>query len=46
VLGRGYALVFSDEKIIKESNQVNINQELDVRFSNGAVRVKVIKKES
>ena len=42
VMGRGYALVFSGENIIKNASQVKTDQELDVQLSSGAVRVKVL----
>lgn len=42
VMGRGYALVFSGDKIVKEASQVKANQELDVQLNVGALRVKVL----
>ncbi|MBY0385427.1 exodeoxyribonuclease VII large subunit [bacterium] len=42
VVGRGYALLFDGDKIIKNSKQVKKNQELDVQLAEGALRVSVI----
>lgn len=42
VVGRGYALLFDGEQIIKDSKQVKKNQELDVQLADGAIRVSVL----
>jgi exodeoxyribonuclease VII large subunit len=42
VVGRGYALLFDGDQIIKSSKNVKKNQELDVQLAEGAVRVSVL----
>lgn len=42
VVGRGYALLFDGDQIIKSSKSVKKNQELDVQLAEGALRVSVI----
>lgn len=44
LLERGYTLVFKDGHLIKKSSEVNVNELLDLRFSDGKIQVKVVSK--
>ncbi len=44
VLGRGYSLTFKNKKPISNINDVEIGDEVSVRFSNGAVNCSIISK--
>ena len=46
ILKKGYSIVKTkDNKIVSDINLVDIDQELDIRVSNGTISTKVIKKE-
>ncbi len=42
VVNRGYALIFENDKIVKNPQQVNKDQELFVQLAEGALRVSVL----
>jgi exodeoxyribonuclease VII large subunit len=44
VLKRGYTLTLKEGRIIKSTNQLNINEEIETRFADGSVQSKIIKK--
>ena len=46
ILKRGYTLTLKDGKIVKSTKQININEEIETRFSDGIVKSKIVKKDS
>lgn len=46
VLKRGYTLTLKEGKIIKSVNQLNLIEEIETRFADGAVKSKIIKKHN
>jgi exodeoxyribonuclease VII large subunit len=43
VLKRGYTLTLKEGKIIKSAKQINLNEEIETRFSDGTVKSKIVK---
>ena len=41
---RGYSIVEKDGKVVKKVEDVNINDELKIRVSNGNINTKVVEK--
>ena len=46
VLNRGYSLTYKNDKIINDINNIDINDKLDIKLSNGNLKVNVIAKEN
>ncbi|MBQ3884642.1 MAG: exodeoxyribonuclease VII large subunit, partial [Ruminococcus sp.] len=44
ILSRGYSLTYKDEKLIRNSDDIEIGDELNMRFGSGGAKVKVIEK--
>ncbi|MCD6355634.1 MAG: exodeoxyribonuclease VII large subunit [Prolixibacteraceae bacterium] len=44
ILKRGYSLTLKNGKIVKSSAQLNVNDEIETRFSKGKVKSKITKK--
>ena len=42
ILKRGYTLTYHSDKILKDIANISINDELKIKFTNGALKVKVI----
>jgi exodeoxyribonuclease VII large subunit len=42
-LKRGYTLTLKEGKIIKSAKQINLNEEIETRFSDGTVKSKIVK---
>jgi exodeoxyribonuclease VII large subunit len=45
VLKRGYTLTFKEGKIIKSAKQLTLNEEVEIKFSDGKVKSRIIKKD-
>lgn len=45
ILKRGYTLTLKEGKIIKSTNQINLNEEIETRFTDGNVISKIVKKD-
>jgi exodeoxyribonuclease VII large subunit len=43
VLKRGYTITLKEGKIIKSAKQINLNEEIETRFSDGTVKSKIVK---
>jgi exodeoxyribonuclease VII large subunit len=46
VLKRGYTLTLREGKIVKSKEELNINEEIETRFTDGSVQSKIIKKDN
>jgi exodeoxyribonuclease VII large subunit len=46
VLNRGYTLTLREGKIVKSTKQLNINVEIETRFTDGSILSKITKKDS
>lgn len=46
VLKRGYTLTLREGKIVKSKEELNINEEIETRFTDGCVQSKIIKKDN
>jgi exodeoxyribonuclease VII large subunit len=44
VLKRGYTLTLKEGRIVKSVNQINVNEEIETRFSDGKVKSKIVLK--
>ncbi len=45
VLKRGYSITYKEGKIVKSTNQVQVNEEIETRFADGTVKSKIINNE-
>ncbi len=46
ILKRGYTLTLKEGKIIKSTNLLHINEEIETRFANGSIQSKITKKDN
>jgi exodeoxyribonuclease VII large subunit len=46
VLTRGYTLTLREGKIVKSTKQLNVNEEIETRFTDGSILSKITKKDS
>lgn len=46
VLKRGYTLTLREGKIVKSKEELNVNEEIETRFTDGSVQSTIIKKDN
>ena len=44
-MDRGFTLTYKEEKLIKSINEVNVNDNLDIKVKDGTILTKVLSKK-
>lgn len=45
LMKKGYSITYKDNKVVSSVKQIDINEEIDVRFQDGKIKAKVLKKD-
>jgi len=45
IMKKGYTLTYQNDKLLSSISQINVNQDLVIRFHDGSIKAKIIKEK-